>query len=76
MDFLNSLEAVSEATDASFKLARLRSEALYEYYAAERRAGVDVLTAHERMVEFSKRLDARSPFEVEQEAVTQIMESA
>ena len=43
--------------EAAFKLAVVRSEALYNYYAAERRAGTDVLTAHERMAEFAARLD-------------------
>ena len=41
----------------AFKLAVIRSEALYNYYAAERRAGADALTAHERMAEFADRLD-------------------
>lgn len=37
--------------------AKQRQTALMNYYAAERRAGVDSLTAHERMAEFAKRLD-------------------
>ena len=35
-----------------------RETALANYYNAERRAGADSLTAHERMAEFAKRLDA------------------
>jgi hypothetical protein len=34
-----------------------REAALAEYYAAERRAGADPLTANERMAEYAKRLD-------------------
>ena len=45
-------------TEEKLKLAVVRSEALFNFYSAERRAGVDVLTAHERMAEFAKRLDA------------------
>lgn len=37
--------------------ARIRATALGNYYDAERRAGTDTLTAHERMCEFAKRLD-------------------
>ncbi len=58
------------------KLAIVRSNQLYEFYAAERRAGATPLEANERMHFFAKRLDAPSPFEVEQEAVRKIMESA
>ena len=35
-----------------------REEALNNYYTAERRAGTDPLVAAERLLEFSKRLDA------------------
>lgn len=35
-----------------------RETALYNFYAAERRAGADPLTANERMAEFAKRFDA------------------
>lgn len=35
----------------------LRERALANYYAAERRSGVDPLTANGRMHEFAKRLD-------------------
>lgn len=62
-------------TEAKLKLAVLRSDALMNFYSAERRAGADPLTANERMAEFAKRLDSPSPFEVEQEAVRDIMES-
>lgn len=34
-----------------------REQALFNFYAAERRAGADPLTANERMSEFAKRLD-------------------
>jgi hypothetical protein len=37
-----------------------REAALLNFYQAERRAGADALTAHERMAEFAKRLDALS----------------
>lgn len=63
-------------TEAAMKLAIVRSERLHEYYSAERRIGVDPLTANQRMHEFAKRLDARSPFDIEQEAVAKIMESS
>lgn len=63
-------------SEAELKLAIVRSDLLFQFYSAERRAGADVLTAHERMVEFAKRLDSPSPFEKEQEAVRRIMESA
>lgn len=63
-------------TDAQMRLAILRSDALMRFYAAERRAGADPLTANSRMHDFAKRLDSPSPFEVELEAVRKIMESA
>jgi hypothetical protein len=44
-------------TPAQLALAVRRSEALQHFYAAERRAGADPLTANERMHEFAKRLD-------------------
>jgi hypothetical protein len=53
----------------------LREITLSNFYSAERRAGADPLTANERMHEFAKRLDARPPYEVEQEAVAAIFES-
>jgi hypothetical protein len=34
-----------------------RETALFNFYAAERRAGADPPTANERMAEFAKRLD-------------------
>lgn len=58
------------------KIAVLRSERLMAFYSAERRAGADPLTANSRMHEFAKRLDARSPFEIEQALVAEIMESS
>lgn len=63
-------------SEAQMKLAVVRSERLYEFYCSERRAGADPLTANSRMHEFAKRLDARSPFDIEQEKVRQIMESS
>lgn len=44
-------------TYAAKEQARARETALANYYSAERRAGADTLTAHERMSEFAKRLD-------------------
>lgn len=58
--------------EAAFKLAVVRSDALLNYYQAERRAGTDALTAHERMAEFAKRLDAQ--FEETQAAIKTEME--
>lgn len=63
-------------TEADLKLAVVRSARLLTFYSAERRNGADPLTANERTMEFAKRLDEPSPFEVEQEAVRQIMESS
>lgn len=57
---------------AAFKLAVIRSEALLNYYQAERRAGTCPDTAHDRMVEFAKRLDAQ--FDETQAAVKTEME--
>lgn len=34
-----------------------RETALFNFYSAERRAGVDALTANEHLHEFAKRLD-------------------
>jgi hypothetical protein len=51
-------ELLAEHQAARMKLAVTRSEQLYNFYAAERRAGADALTANERMQEFAKRLDA------------------
>lgn len=44
-------------TEAALKLAIVRSDALMNYYSAERRAGSCPLVANERMHEFAKRLD-------------------
>lgn len=58
--------------EAAFKLAVIRSEKLLNFYQAERRAGVDAMTAHERMAEHAKYIDAE--FERQQAAVTEQME--
>lgn len=42
---------------AEHQAARGRERALANFYAAERNAGADPLTANERMHEFAKRLD-------------------
>lgn len=63
-------------TEAQTKLAIVRSEIMQNFYAAERRAGATPLEANERLHFFMKRMDSRSPFEVEQEAVKLIMESS
>jgi hypothetical protein len=62
--------------ESRLKLAIVRSDALFHFYSAERRAGACPIVANERMAEFAKRLDSPSPFDVEQEAVRKIMESA
>lgn len=62
--------------ESQMRLAVIRSRRLHEFYSAERRIGVDPLTANQRMHEFARRLDARSPFDIEQEAVAKIMESS
>lgn len=63
-------------TASHLKLAIVRSEVLMNFYSAERRSGATPLEANERMHFFAKRFDEPSPFEVEQEAVRQIMESS
>lgn len=50
-------ELLAERHAARMKLAVTRSEQLYNYWLAERRSGVDSLTAHERMAEHAKYLD-------------------
>lgn len=50
-------ELLAEHQAARFRLAVTRSEQLYNYWLAERRSGVDSLTAHERMAEHAKYLD-------------------
>lgn len=42
---------------AKFKLAVIRSEALLNFYSAERRAGACPIEANERMSAFADRLD-------------------
>ena len=59
-------------SEAKLKLAIVRSEALNNFYTAERRAGADPLTANERMHEFAKRLDAE--FENDLSIIRQVME--
>lgn len=61
------------STSAKFELAVKRSEALYNFYSAERRAGADPLTANERMHEFAKRLDALE-YDRDLEVIKQCME--
>lgn len=43
---------------AAMTAAGIREAALMNFYSAERRAGACPLVANERMLEFSKRLDA------------------
>lgn len=62
-------------TEAAIKLAIKRSEAFHNFYSAERRAGASPIEANERMHEFAKRLDARPPYEVELDAIIEIMGS-
>lgn len=45
-------------TPAKMRLAIVRSEALQNYYSAERRAGATPVEANERLAEYAKRLDA------------------
>lgn len=50
-------ELLQEHQAARLRLAVTRSEALYRFYCAERRAGTDALTANSRMHEHAKYLD-------------------
>lgn len=63
-------------TESQMKLAVVRSDLLFNFYSAERRAGATPLEANERMHFFARRLDSPSPFEVEQALVAEIMESS
>lgn len=45
-------------TEAAIRLAIFRSEALQNFYSAERRAGATPLEANERMHFYAMRLDA------------------
>ena len=63
---------LAEYQEARVKLAVVRSEALLNFYQGERRAGVDALTANQRMHEHAKRLDAE--YERRQEAAKTEME--
>jgi hypothetical protein len=58
-------------TEAHLKLAVLRSEALFNFYSAERRRGLSPIEANENMAIFAKRFDN---FEAEQAAVAREME--
>ena len=58
-------------TEAKLKLAILRSDALFNFYSAERRRGLSALEANEAMMEFAKWFDN---FDAEQAAVTREME--
>lgn len=60
--------------EARLRLAIKRSEMLASFYSAERHAGADPLTANLRMHEFAKRLDAQPSYEVELDAIREIME--
>lgn len=53
----------------------LRERALANYYAAERRKGVDSLTANRRMHEFAKNLDAmNAAFEADLDVIRDVLE--
>lgn len=54
-------------SEAAFRLAVKRSEALFNFYSAERRAGASPIEANERMAEYAKRLDGL--FEAQLEAI-------
>jgi len=51
-------QQIADELLAEHQAARRRAEALLEFYQGERRAGVDPLTANERMHEHAKHLDA------------------
>lgn len=54
-----------------------RETALNNYYAAERRAGADPLTANERMGEYARRLDAAAEqYERDLRVLRQVLERA
>ena len=60
-------------TEAKLKLAVVRSNALMNFYSAERRAGADPLVANERMHFFAKRLDDLE-YQRDLETIRQCME--
>lgn len=60
-------------TEAKLKLAVLRSDALFNFYQAERRAGADPVVANERMGFFAKRLDSLE-FERDLQIIRDVME--
>jgi hypothetical protein len=65
----------SSRTMPGLTTPELRERALANYYAAERRAGADALTANSRMHEFAKRLDAmNAAFEKDLSVIRQCME--
>lgn len=62
-------------TEAAFKLAIVRSDALFNYYQAERRAGADPVLANERMHFYAKRLDdTQTEFERDLQVIRDCME--
>jgi hypothetical protein len=58
---------LAEHQAARFRLTVTRSEALYNFYQAERRAGADALTANQRMHEHAKFLDVLESVKTEME---------
>ena len=60
-------------TEAKLHLAVIRSNALRNYYNAERRSGADPLLANERMHFFAKRFDDLE-FERDLEIIRSCME--
>lgn len=50
-------ELLADHQAARFRLAVTRSEALHNFYVAERRSGVDALTANQRMHAHARHLD-------------------
>lgn len=62
-------------TMSGLSAPELRERALANYYAAERRAGADALTANGRMHEFAKRLDEmNAAFAADLEIIKKCME--
>jgi hypothetical protein len=65
---------LAEYREAKFRLAVARSDALFEFYSAERRAGADALTANGLMHEHAKYLDG-SDYARDLDVVRRCMES-
>lgn len=65
---------LAEYREAKFRLAVARSDALFEFYSAERRAGADALTANGLMHEHAKYLDG-SDYEMDLAVIRECMES-